>query len=200
MRTVVIRRDRTELRTLIVPGLHGSGSMHWQSAWQREHPQYERVVQSDWGTTDLDRWAESVVAQVAEHSGAVILVAHSYGCLAAVRAAPRLAGRVRGALLVAPAEPARFGADDAVRGIELDANWIVVASRNDPWMPFDHARNWAAAWSTRFVDAGHAGHINADAGFGEWPAGERLLGQLRYEELYADRAALPSPALVSLAA
>jgi predicted alpha/beta hydrolase family esterase len=200
MRTVDTRRNLTELRTLIVPGLQGSGPMHWQSVWQCEHPEYERVVQEDWGVADLDRWADAIVAKVEEHSGSVVLVAHSYGCLAAVRAAPRLAGRVAGALLAAPADPARFGADGALRGIALGARWIVVASRNDPWMPFERARNWAAAWSSRFVDAGHAGHVNADAGFGEWPAGERLLGQLRHEALYADPAALTSVALVGLAA
>jgi predicted alpha/beta hydrolase family esterase len=29
------------------------------------------------------------------------------------------------------------------------------------------------------VDAGDSGHVNADAGLGPWPLGERLLAELR---------------------
>jgi predicted alpha/beta hydrolase family esterase len=42
----------------------------------------------------------------------------------------------------------------------------------------DTARALAAAWGSRFVLLEKAGHINADAGFGPWPAGERLLAEL----------------------
>ncbi|MPZ44462.1 MAG: hypothetical protein GEV05_13855 [Betaproteobacteria bacterium] len=45
-----------------------------------------------------------------------------------------------------------------------------------------------------------AGHINAEAGFGAWPAGERLLVQLRHEVLAVSAPALCSPALSSIAA
>jgi uncharacterized protein len=200
MRTIQVRRDRTELRTLIVPGLQGSGPLHWQSLWQEEHPEYERVVQGDWCSADLDRWAAAIIATIAEHSGPVLLVAHSYGCLAAVHAGARLAHRIRGGLLVAPPEPARFGAEAALRGLEAGPRWVVVASRNDSWMRFERARSWAAAWTARFVDAGAAGHINADAGFGEWPAGERLLEQLRGEVLDADSCVVRPKAMRSIAA
>ena len=37
----------------------------------------------------------------------------------------------------------------------------------------------ATAWGSRFVDVGAHGHINADAGVGPWPLGERLLDELR---------------------
>lgn len=181
MRTNYARRNRTELRTLMVPGLRGSGPLHWQSLWQEVHPDYERVVQPDWMTPDLDAWAAALVTHIDAHSGPVLLAAHSFGCLAAVRARGLRRERIAGALLVAPADPRRFGVEHRVADAELDAAWVVVASRNDPWMGFEDARRLAAGWSCRFVDAGHAGHINADAGYGEWPAGERLLSRLRWE-------------------
>ena len=55
---------------------------------------------------------------------------------------------------------------------------LVVASRNDPFADFERSRALADAWGSRFVDAGHSGHLNADAGFGPWPLGERLLAEL----------------------
>ena len=36
----------------------------------------------------------------------------------------------------------------------------------------------AKAWGAELVDIGDAGHINTSAGYGEWPAGERLLASL----------------------
>ena len=56
---------------------------------------------------------------------------------------------------------------------------IVVASRDDPFSEFARAQALAEAWGSRLVDAGEQGHMNADAGLGPWPAGERLLQALR---------------------
>jgi hypothetical protein len=42
----------------------------------------------------------------------------------------------------------------------------------------DDARELARAWGSRFVLLDHAGHINADTGFGPWPEGESLLAEL----------------------
>jgi predicted alpha/beta hydrolase family esterase len=36
----------------------------------------------------------------------------------------------------------------------------------------------AQAWGSSLVDAGDAGHLNTDAGYGPWPAGERMLMNL----------------------
>jgi predicted alpha/beta hydrolase family esterase len=179
MRTSYIRRDRTELRILMVPGLRGSGPLHWQTLWQEEHPDYERVVQPDWMNPDLERWAHTVAEHIDQHSGPVLLAAHSFGCLAAVRARALRRERIAGALLVAPPDPRTFAAGHRLAQVTLDPAWIVVASRNDPWLAFPEARAWASRWSCGFVDAGQAGHINAEAGYGEWQAGERLLAQLR---------------------
>jgi predicted alpha/beta hydrolase family esterase len=55
---------------------------------------------------------------------------------------------------------------------------VVVASRNDPYVPFNRACGFAEAWGAQLVDAGASGHINVDAGFGRWPAGEQLATQM----------------------
>jgi predicted alpha/beta hydrolase family esterase len=52
---------------------------------------------------------------------------------------------------------------------------IMVASANDPYASVERARVFAAAWGSRLIEIGEAGHISADSGYGEWPDGERML-------------------------
>jgi predicted alpha/beta hydrolase family esterase len=181
MRTLDYFGDRNGLRTLIVPGLLGSGPQHWQSLWQEEHPEYERVVQKDWCTANLEHWAISIVRQINVFSGPVVLVAHSFGCLAAVLATELAPTMVRGALLVAPANPAKFDVEPLMLRLRMGCPSILVASRNDPWMPYGDAVSWARRWGSRLDDAGNAGHINVPAGYGNWFEGEELLAELRAE-------------------
>lgn len=195
MRALNIQRDRRSLRTLIVPGLKGSDPQHWQSLWQKAHPEYERVVQKNWNTAHLETWARAVVRQIKAFSSPVILVAHSFGCLAVARAGELAPAQIRGALLVAPANPAKFSAEPLVSRLRLGYASIVVASRNDPWMSYRDAAGWARRWGARLVDAGNAGHMNVEAGYGRWLEGERLLNELRAEVLRE-----PSGNTVSLAA
>ena len=58
----------------------------------------------------------------------------------------------------------------------------LVASRNDPYCKQDIADDIAASWGALFMDAGEAGHIDSEAGFGPWPEGlmvfARFLGRL----------------------
>ena len=56
----------------------------------------------------------------------------------------------------------------------------MVASRTDPWAAFDDSKALASDWGAELVDAGEAGRIDADSGFGPWPDGLlRLAGILR---------------------
>jgi hypothetical protein len=48
---------------------------------------------------------------------------------------------------------------------------IMVASDNDPWVKFSTAVSWADRWGSRLVRMGNKGHLNAECGFGPWPAG-----------------------------
>ena len=181
--------------TLIVPGLHGSGPQHWQSWMQQQLPLARRVRGIDWAEPVIARWAGAVRDEIDAAPHAVWLVAHSFGCLASVVAAADRPDKVAGLLLVAPADPRRFGPfglrDDDKGGDECIAAWLpdtplvapstVVASCNDPWHGLDSTAQWAERWGSRLIDIGEAGHINVDAGFGPWPFGLRLL--LRMQQI-----------------
>ena len=41
---VMERESGADPAILIVPGWSGSGPSHWQTIWEREHPEYRRVV------------------------------------------------------------------------------------------------------------------------------------------------------------
>lgn len=164
--------------TLIVPGLHGSGPDHWQTWLEARIPRARRVLQDDWATPDLPRWAAQVEKAIEASSGRIVIVAHSFGCLAASVACAAHRDRIAGALLVAPADPAKFGVGKLLPAEHLGYPCVLVASRNDPWVALSTARAWAGRWGSRFVDAGEKGHINAESGFGAWFEGHALWAQL----------------------
>lgn len=162
------------LTTLIVPGLNGSGPAHWQTWFQTLLPDARRVEQDDPDTPDLQRWVARVNEHIEAATGRVVLVAHSFGCLASVAAAARTPDRIAAALLVAPADPRKFGVGHLLPSTHLGFPSLVVASSTDPWVSLATARHWAGRWASRFIDAGDKGHINVDAGFGPWPEGFEL--------------------------
>jgi len=166
-----------DFRVLVVPGLHGSGTEHWQSRWQQLHPSFERVEQAQWDTPDLPVWSRRLDDVLHGDARPTLIVAHSFGCLTTVHRAAAGAGPVVGALLVAPADPVKFNVLDAVQ-IALPFPSIVVGSGDDPWMTAARAEHWAGVWGSEFVYAGELGHINAESGLGEWEFGQELLGRL----------------------
>jgi uncharacterized protein len=164
-------------RLLIVPGLHGSGDEHWQTWLERRHRASVRVVQHDWSAGDLDRWAQRIATTRAQHPRVTwIAVAHSFGSLALVRHLQQAGSQgIVAALLVAPADPQRFGAEQRLRAPLPLRDALVVASRNDPWLTMTAARSWAQVWGVPVLDAGAVGHINVASGHGPWPLGQRLV-------------------------
>lgn len=88
-------------------------------------------------------------------------------------------GRLRGALLVAPADTDRRPFFDRVPLRPLPFPSILVASENDPHLELGRAKRFAQHWGSRLVNLGRAGHINVESGFGPWPKGEALLAELR---------------------
>ena len=158
-------------RLVIVPGLHGSGAEHWQSWLQHQVDGAVRVAQDDWGVPDLGGWSERVAETVAALGpGPHVIVAHSFGCLATVRAVARHpALAVAQVLLVAPAEPNRFDVAAVLPQSRLAARSCVVASDNDPWMSATQAHAWALRWGSDWINIGNAGHINVDSGYGPFP-------------------------------
>jgi len=164
-------RGSPRARLVIVPGLHGSGAEHWQSWLHGQVADAVRVVQDAWHVPDLERWSERVADTVAALGpGPHVLVAHSFGCLASVRAlARRPSLGVAQLLLVAPAEPSRFDVAAVLPQARLAARSCVVASDNDPWMSATQAHAWALRWGSDWINLGNAGHINVDSGYGPFP-------------------------------
>jgi len=168
----------SDFRILIVPGLHGSGPDHWQTRWQERYPLFERVEQPRWDVPDLSAWSDCVGRVLDQSEQPTLIVAHSFGCLASVHRAVTKASVLVGALLVAPADPDKFGVAAILGQAALRCPSIVVGSTNDPWMDSHRATDWARRWGSRFVNAGALGHINADSGLGDWSFGLSLLDDL----------------------
>jgi predicted alpha/beta hydrolase family esterase len=175
-------------RVLIVPGWNGSGPDHWQSEWQSQHPEYERVEQRDWYHVNVGEWVAALHESIVSSQEPVVLAAHSLGCLTIAWWAslfPEAARLVSAALLVAPPdlarctqriEPLRRFPEPPRAALPFPS--ILVGSEDDPYMTLDDAAQLAADWDSYFINAGAAGYINAASGFGSWPRGERLLDQL----------------------
>ena len=114
-----------------------------------------------------------------------------HGLAGALRTLGGVGGRVgaphtvKGALLVAPADvDSPMHTPDEVRNfgpiplVPLPFPSIVVASSDDPFVTPARAAAFAQAWGSRLVTLPGAAHINADAGFGPWPEGRKLLADL----------------------
>jgi predicted alpha/beta hydrolase family esterase len=163
--------ETQDARLLIVPGLRNSGPAHWQSWLQAQFADAVRVEQSDWNEPQLDRWAQTVGSTLDQHgSGRWIAVCHSFGCLALVRhLLLQPDSPVSAALLVAPAEPDKFGLAERLPCQPLARPLTLVASETDPWMSAASAWRWAQRWGASHLNLGQAGHINTEAGFGPLP-------------------------------
>lgn len=167
---------------LTLPGLWNSGPAHWQSLWERKHPHWRRIVHSDWDTPDMARWVAELDEALAGCARPPVLAAHSLSCSLVTRwAASGSRHTIAGALLVAPSDVDAPSYPDCTTGFQpmqlepLPFPTIVVASSDDPYVSAARARQFAAAWGSEFIDIGPGGHINGDAGYGDWPAGEQLL-------------------------
>lgn len=163
---------------LIIPGLGNSGPDHWQSRWQDKLSTARRIEVADWSSASRSQWVDAIVAAVGASSGQVVPVAHSLGIIALVHAAPQLAGRIVGALLVAPPD---WDRPNLVPGAATDMApvplaplafpSVLIASNDDPYCSIQRASDFAEAWGSEFVDAGASGHLNPESGHGPWPEG-----------------------------
>jgi hypothetical protein len=168
---------------LIIPGLGNSGPDHWQSRWQAKLSSARRVVQADWDKPKAADWTARIVDSVTVAEKPVILVAHSLGVIAAVRAAQILAaknlgGKIAGGFLVAPPADRVMAEHTAidpafmpVPTAPLSFPSTLIASRDDPFSTYHEAEDMAYAWGAAIGDAGFSGHINVASGHGPWPEG-----------------------------
>jgi len=173
---------------LTVPGLNGSGPGHWQSVWEETRGDTARVALGMWASPRRNAWVTKLDQAIRAAQSPVILAAHSLGCLAVAWWA-ELAGQpwgwpVAGALLVAPPDVDRPGASDVLLGFAptprstLPFPSILVASEDDPYASVQHGFDLAREWGSHFVNAGAAGHLNAESGLGWWSEGQALLDRL----------------------
>ena len=193
------------VRVLVIPGLHDSGPTHWQSWLQRGCPHSVRVQQDDWSVPDLQRWADRIGETLAAQSPARwIAVAHSFGCLALMRhlatrsAGPEPALGVCSALLVAPADPDKFGVAPLLSTHRLGIDNVLIASETDPWMSFGKAAGWARHWGSTLINLGDAGHINVDSGHGALPVAMAVVRQMTDRTRRAETSARDAAADVAL--
>lgn len=166
--------------TLLVPGFDGGGEGHWLSWFEGVLPEVQRVTQENQKSLDLAQWAAAVRWQLMRADEPVLLIAHGFGCLAAVHAAADCAERVEAAMLVAPFDPDAARLASLLPEEPLSFPAVIVASSNDPNLRLSKAAFWANYWSCDFVDVGRAGSIDVAAGFGPWPAGLSILEEVRH--------------------
>ncbi|MDH1801124.1 RBBP9/YdeN family alpha/beta hydrolase [Acinetobacter johnsonii] len=171
------------IHTVIVPGVGGSEHDHWQSWLQRQLKSCSRVQQQDWNKPVLHAWVEQFVKTVQAIQEPIQIVAHSFGCLTTVAALaqhPELNQKIKNLVLVAPANPARFGDAGFAREsqndyqqyfhqLKLQVPTQMIISENDPWLNFQDALQLAKAWKIRPKNLGQVGHINVASGFGPFP-------------------------------
>ncbi|MGE8407456.1 MAG: alpha/beta hydrolase [Pseudomonas sp.] len=177
------------IRYLIVPGWQGSPDDHWQSHWHQSLPNSARVEQADWLTPRREDWVAALEQAIAVDESPVILIAHSLGCITvahwAAQASPALLRRVRGALLVAPADVERPACAPALRNFApipqdlLPFPSQVVTSDNDPAVSAPRAMSLARAWGAEAGILGGAGHINVKSGHRRWEQGFAYLYRLQ---------------------
>src|SRR5690606_35483083 len=173
---------------LIIPGYTNSGPDHWQSRWQEKLSTARRVEQAEWVKPVKDDWVARVAEEVNAATRPVVLVAHSLGIPSAIHAIPLFRRPVAGAFFVAPPEidnprirPKHLMTFGPYPREPLPFPSLMIASRNDPFGDYAHADDLAAAWGSLLVDAGEAGHINAEAGFGPWPEGTMVVARFLAE-------------------
>jgi hypothetical protein len=163
---------------LIVPGYLDSGPDHWQSRWEKKLSTARRVVQRDFAHPDRAEWVEAIRREILASDKPAVLVAHSLGVIAALHAAQQLRSKIAGAFLVAPPSeeviremPAVDAAFLPVPRTRLPFPAVMVGGGDDPYAEAGFARRLAEDIGARFIDAGAAGHLNAESGHGPWPEG-----------------------------
>ena len=129
------------IHTVIVPGVGGSEHDHWQSWLQRQLKSCSRVQQQDWNKPVLHEWIEQFVKTVQAIQEPIQIVAHSFGCLTTVAALaqhPELNQKIKNLVLVAPANPARFGDDGFARESQNDYQQYFPPTQAASSYPNDH--------------------------------------------------------------
>ena len=187
--------------TLIVPGLNGSPEGHWQQHWLRDRPDTRLVDQDNWNCPVLDEWQARLEAALDAVDEGAFIVAHSLGCVLTASLANRPSARkIKGALLVAPADLDKVEAlhpcvvSFGVKPLQtLPFPSLVIGSLNDPYMDVTDLSRHVEGWGSQLVNLGAVGHINIASGFGRWEEGYAFADRLNRAPAFsfAARSVLP---------
>lgn len=174
------RTIRSTSGAVLIPGIGGSGTEHWQTRWQEENPDLARISPRSWDEPDLEDWIAALDRAAGDRLP--VLVAHSLGCLLAIEGVRRNPACAAGLFLVALPDPAAptfplpespFSAIDLSGSLPVPT--LIVASDDDDYCgtlrSIEIAHDLGAGW----VSPGALGHINADSGLGRWREGQDLL-------------------------
>lgn len=178
---------------LIVPGLNNSDENHWQTLWQKKFAWAERIDVKNWHQPDLNKWRAAITKSLNKINAPAILIAHSFGALAAASIAADFPEKIAAVLLVAPADPDKFQIAQQLPEKPLGVTVHLIASSNDPWMKDSKAAYWALLWGANFLRVKNLGHINSDSEIGIWPEGlqqlELLVKRIKPAEITGNKTA-----------
>ncbi|MBX3529817.1 MAG: serine hydrolase family protein [Rhizobiaceae bacterium] len=157
---------------------------HWQSRWQQKLSTGRIVVPHVHHAPERGAWIDAVTDAVKGSTLPIVMVGHGHGIFAAIAAVPHIMQRVAGAFFAAPYD---LGSEEApmssphgwptqIRS-RLPFPAMLVASRNDPACSYETAEGLASGWGALLLDAGEAGHIDAESGYGPWPEGSMAFAQ-----------------------
>ena len=187
--------------TLIVPGLNGSPEGHWQQHWLRDRPDARLVDQDNWNCPVLNEWQARLEAALDAVDEGAFIVAHSLGCVLTASLANRPSARkIKGALLVAPADLDKVEAlhpcvvSFGVKPLQsLPFPSLVIGSLNDPYMDVTDLSRHVEGWGSQLVNLGAVGHINIASGFGRWEEGYAFADRLNRTPAFPFAARSVSP-------
>ncbi len=168
-----------------IPGYGGSDSEHWQTYFDKKLTNCKRIEQDNWMQPVLEDWVERIEETLkGENPADIILITHSLGGIALLQWVMKYGKKVKGALIVAPPdienpyEDLGLGDELLIPQIHLPFPSIVVGSSNDHWMSENRTKFYANVWGSELIILKNAGHINGDAGFGNWDDGLTILRKL----------------------
>jgi uncharacterized protein len=173
------------LKILTVPGLYGSGPIHWQTKWEQLYG-FSRIEQGDWDNPDFSQWKQRLVRSLEAEAfrKELILVAHSLGCHLIVKAFPLIRTLVKGVFLVAPPDLKAGVIKKNLSGFsisevsKLSTVGCLVYSENDPYASTQYSEKYAEQLGLKGINVGKRGHINTESNLGSWEEGVFLLKQL----------------------
>ena len=180
-----VQSTTSPAKVLIVPGLYGSGPEHWQSQWEKQHPEFVRVNQHDWNTPICHDWITVLDAAIRKENDHVILVGHSLGSVTTAHWANHYGRKIVGALIVAPSDTEAATFPEGTTGFSpiptrrLPFPSTVIASTDDPYISLERVTELSEVWGSKLITLGACGHISVSNGFGPWPEGIQYITELQ---------------------